>query len=71
MQQRHHVKQSLVVALQSIGRRRVPKFFDKFFRARIGGGEACDCIDRNQSLRVAGFQLLSIEREYVAVVRSL
>ena len=53
MQQRHHVKQPLVITLQPVGRRRGPELLDKSLGARMRPGEAGDGVDRDQALRVA------------------
>jgi hypothetical protein len=68
MQQRHHVEQPLVVALETGRCRCVPERVHEAFRARrIRGGKAGDGVDGNQPFRVAGFEAVAIQRELAAV----
>src|SRR6185312_5814880 len=69
VKQGHHVKQPLIIALAPIRRWRIPKFLDKFFRARIGRREACHGVNGCEPLGVALLQTLAaVQRELATVV---
>jgi hypothetical protein len=68
VQQGHHVEQTFVVTLRTVGYRRAPKFLDEIFPAGVGRGKTGHGVHGNQSLRMASFQWLAFKREHTAVV---